>query len=125
MDVVFKVLFAAEKNRGLLIALLTAVLRPESPIASVEVLNPDDKNKWDAKGTLLDIRARFADGRWADVEMQARREGGLRRRALFYWARLYAAELGAGLGGAGEGSARVAGAQSVGGRATLTGDLIG
>ena len=94
MDVVFKMLFAAEKNRGLLISLLTVVLRPADPIATVEVLNPEiDRKEWDDKGTILDIRARFADGRWVDVEMQARRHGGLRRRVLYYWARLYAGQL--------------------------------
>jgi hypothetical protein len=45
MDVVFKLLFAAEKNRELLISLLTALLRPESPIESVEVLNPEIDKK--------------------------------------------------------------------------------
>jgi hypothetical protein len=62
-DVVFKILFAAERNRDLLIALLTAVLAPPSPIESAEVLNPDvDRKDWDHKGTVLDIRVRFADG---------------------------------------------------------------
>ena len=41
LDVVFKLLFADSKNRDLLIALLTAVLRPKSPIRSVTVLNPE------------------------------------------------------------------------------------
>ena len=59
----------------------------------MEVLNPEiDRKEWDDKGTILDIRARFADGRWVDVEMQARRHGGLRRRVLYYWARLYAGQ---------------------------------
>ncbi|MBI2373596.1 MAG: PD-(D/E)XK nuclease family transposase, partial [Deltaproteobacteria bacterium] len=39
LDVVFKMLFAAPENRDILIALLTAVLRPASPIRSVEVRN--------------------------------------------------------------------------------------
>jgi hypothetical protein len=50
-DVVFKLLFAAERNRDLLIALLTAVLDPPSPIETAEVLNPDiDREHWDDKG---------------------------------------------------------------------------
>ena len=41
LDVVFKILFARPENRDVLIALLTAVLRPRSPITEVEVVNPD------------------------------------------------------------------------------------
>jgi hypothetical protein len=66
-DVVFKLLFAAEANRDLLIALLTAVLDPESPITAAEVMNPEvDREHWDDKGTVLDIRLRFTDGTQAD-----------------------------------------------------------
>jgi predicted transposase/invertase (TIGR01784 family) len=45
---------------------------------------------------LVHIGTRFSDGRRVDVQMQARRHGGLRRRVLHYWARLYAAQLKAG-----------------------------
>jgi len=97
LDVVFKMLFAAEKNRDLLISLLTAVLAPASAITSVDVLNPEiDREHWDTKGAILDIRVRFADGQQVDVEMQATPHGGLRRRVLLYWARLYASQLVAG-----------------------------
>ena len=40
LDVVFKILFASPEAKGSLISLLTAVLRPASPIKDVEVLNP-------------------------------------------------------------------------------------
>ena len=40
LDVVFKLLFADERNRGLLISLLTAILEPPEPITGVTVLNP-------------------------------------------------------------------------------------
>ena len=96
-DVVFKILFAAERNRDLLIALLTAVLAPASPIESAEVLNPDvDRKDWDDKGTVLDIRVRFADGCQVDVEMQAAPHPALRERALYYWSRVFSAELDSG-----------------------------
>jgi predicted transposase/invertase (TIGR01784 family) len=96
-DVVFKILFAAERNRDLLIALLTAVLAPPSPIESAEVLNPEvDRKDWDDKGTVLDIRVRFADGCQVDVEMQAAPHPALRERALYYWSRVFSAELDSG-----------------------------
>jgi predicted transposase/invertase (TIGR01784 family) len=96
-DVVFKLLLAAEKNRDILIMLLTAVLAPKSPIASADVLNPEiERDNWDDKGTVLDIHVRFADGTEVDVEMQSARHKGLRERTLYYWARLFAGELKAG-----------------------------
>jgi predicted transposase/invertase (TIGR01784 family) len=99
LDVVFKLLFADERNRELLISLLAAVLEPAQPIADVLVLNPDTpKETVVDKGAVLDVRVRLSDGTQANIEMQATRHQGLRQRALFYWARLYTAQLGRGDG---------------------------
>jgi predicted transposase/invertase (TIGR01784 family) len=97
LDVVFKLLFAHPRNKKSLIALLTAVLRPKAPIADVEVLNPEvRKEDVTDKGIVLDLRVRLADGSFADVEMQAVRREGSRKRFLFYWARSYTTQLGPG-----------------------------
>jgi predicted transposase/invertase (TIGR01784 family) len=94
LDVVFKLLFADERNRELLSALLTAVLAPPEPITDVEVLNPETPRETVIeKGAVLDVRARLADGTQTHVEMQAARHPGLRQRALYYWARLYTSQL--------------------------------
>jgi predicted transposase/invertase (TIGR01784 family) len=94
LDVVFKLLFANEKNRNILIALLTAVLQPSAPIDAAEVLNPEVPKELPAeKGAVLDIHVRLADGRHIDVEMQAQVHPGFRQRVLYYWARLYGAQL--------------------------------
>jgi predicted transposase/invertase (TIGR01784 family) len=94
LDVVFKLLFADERNRPLLISLLTAVLEPAQPIAEVVVLNPDTpKEAVVDKGAVLDVRVQLSDGTQANVEMQAARHPGLRQRVLYYWARLYTAQL--------------------------------
>ncbi|MBI4704673.1 MAG: Rpn family recombination-promoting nuclease/putative transposase [Deltaproteobacteria bacterium] len=91
---VFKILFAAPENRDLLISLLTAVLQPSSPIASVDVLNPEmPKDLVTDKGAVLDLRLALGDGRQIDVEMQAELRPGMRSRALYYWARMYGAQL--------------------------------
>jgi predicted transposase/invertase (TIGR01784 family) len=97
LDVVFKLLFADEQNRELLVSLLTAVLEPRQPIVDVVVLNPDTpKDTVVDKGAVLDVRAQLLDGRLANVEMQTAPHRGLRQRALFYWARLYTGQLGRG-----------------------------
>ena len=94
-DVVFKLLMV--RYPRVLVGLLNAVLRPASPIVSVEVLNPElPKNLADDKGAFLDVVARFQDGLRADVEMQMDLPVGLRSRILYYWAKLYASPLAAG-----------------------------
>jgi predicted transposase/invertase (TIGR01784 family) len=72
-------------------------MRPPVPIASVTVLNPElPKDLADDKGALLDVLVRLGDGRQVDVEMQSCSRPGLWQRALFYWARMYAAQIGRG-----------------------------
>ncbi len=98
LDVVFKLLFADSKNRDLLIALLTAVLRPKSPIRSVTVLNPEvSKEAVTDKSIVLDILVLCENGTQADVEMQADRRPAWRSRCMFYWAKVYSSQLTPGL----------------------------
>lgn len=93
LDVVFQLLFGAERNRALLRGFLTAVLRPASPITSLELLPASpERQDVDDKDTVLDLRVRFANGEQVDVEMQNRGGPAIRKRALYYWARLYAGE---------------------------------
>lgn len=93
-DVVFKLLFGAPDSRGILTALLTAVLEPPSPIVVVEVLNPEiPRELVDDKGIALDLHVRLADGRHLDVEMQTTPHRAFRARALYYWARTFGAQL--------------------------------
>ena len=90
LDVVFKLLFADERNGDLLVALLNAVLRPSRPIASVEVVNPEiQKDAPDDRGLVLDILAVHDDDTRTDVEMQCDDRGATEQRALFHWARVY------------------------------------
>jgi predicted transposase/invertase (TIGR01784 family) len=90
LDVVFKLLFADERNGELLVSLLNAVLRPARPIASVQVVNPEiQKDAPDDRGLVLDILAVHDDGTRTDVEMQCDDRGATGQRALFHWARVY------------------------------------
>src|SRR5690606_1860594 len=94
LDVVFKLLFAHERNKNLLISLLSAVLNPPEPISEVEVLNPEvEKETIRDKGIVLDVLVRLRDGRLFNVEMQSRPEPGFRQRGLFYWSRLYQSQV--------------------------------
>jgi predicted transposase/invertase (TIGR01784 family) len=91
-DFVFKAVLTSSQE--VLIALLTAVLKPHSPIESARVLNPElPKDFEDDKGGFLDVAVVLEDGTRIDVEMQARRRGVLSARALFYWAGLFSRQL--------------------------------
>jgi len=99
LDIVFWMLFGAEQNRGLLISLLNAVLRPAAAIESVEVLHAQpERASVEDKSIALDVRVRLEGGEQVDVEMQSQRHPALRERALYYWARLYAGQLPRGAG---------------------------
>jgi predicted transposase/invertase (TIGR01784 family) len=94
LDVVFKLLFADERNKPLLLSLLAAFLDPSSPIEDVTVLNPETpKETVLTKGAVLDLRARMKDGRLVDIEMQTTPHAAFISRGLFYWAKVYASQL--------------------------------
>ncbi|MCU0691501.1 MAG: Rpn family recombination-promoting nuclease/putative transposase [Polyangiaceae bacterium] len=89
-----KLLFSGPKSRNVLIALLTAVLEPCSPITEVTLLDPEvAKEAVSDKGIVLDLRVELADGSQVDIEMQSSRRPGFRRRALYYWANLFGKQL--------------------------------
>jgi predicted transposase/invertase (TIGR01784 family) len=97
LDVVFKLLFADERNRDLLVSLLNAVLQPARRIVSVQVVNPEiQKDGADDRGLVLDILSVHEDGMRSDVEMQVDDRGSTERRALYHWARVYRDGLGRG-----------------------------
>ncbi len=91
LDIVFKLLFGAEQNRGLLKMLIEDVLQPEQPIVSLEVVNPElERESVHGRGLVLDVLVVHDDGTRTNVEMQTYHRPGMERRALFHWARLYA-----------------------------------
>lgn len=91
LDVIFSLLFGAESYRPLLVSLLNAVLSPATPIEDVTLL-PERPERLEVsdKGVVLDLRVRLASGEQVDVEMQSQQRPAGRKRALYYWSRLYA-----------------------------------
>ncbi len=91
----FKLLFTSRpESHALLVALLTAVLKPAKPFSRVIVRNPElVREAPDDRGAVLDIFAELSDGTRLDIEMQSDRRESFRQRALFYWARMFGAEL--------------------------------
>ena len=95
LDVVFKLLLTTgAEGHEVLVALLTAVLRPKKPFAKVTVRNPEiPREGLDDRGVILDIFAELEDGTRLDIEMQSERRPSFRQRALYYWARMFGSEL--------------------------------
>ena len=90
LDVVFKLLFAAEQNHELLVALLNAVLRPETPFISVEVINPGiEKDALDQRGVVLDMLVVRGDGTRSNIEMQVQDYEVTQQHILYHWACTY------------------------------------
>src|SRR6478735_11786292 len=97
LDIVFKLLFAEERNKSLLISLLNAVLKPKRPIEPVTILHSEPARQHaDDKGIVLDLRVGLEGGEQVDIEMQSQGRPAQFERALFYWARMYGGQLGRG-----------------------------
>ena len=94
VDYAFKKLFGDPANSDLLIHLLAAVLKPQSPIVEVEILNPFNEKEFAAdKLSVVDVKARDARGGWYHIEMQVRALGVVRQRLPYYNGLLYVGQL--------------------------------
>ena len=94
LDFVFKSLFALPANKDMLISLLSAVLRPASPIRDVTVLNPElPKTAASLRALILDLHAVLDDRREVDVEMPTLVPAGTRPRSLYHWSRVFSEQL--------------------------------
>jgi predicted transposase/invertase (TIGR01784 family) len=97
LDIVFRRLLI--DNPPLLRAMLTAVLRPESPITETVLLPAQPEGGLAlAKDIVLDVRVGLRDGSQIDVEMQSRAPAGTRERILLYWSRMFGASFERGQG---------------------------
>jgi predicted transposase/invertase (TIGR01784 family) len=97
VDYAFKLLFGEPAHSASLISLLNAVLKFESPIVEVEILNPFNAQEFASdKLSVLDIKARDARRAWFNIEMQSKSPTVLRRRLPYYNASLLVDQLGDG-----------------------------
>jgi len=96
IDCVFKALLGSEGNRRLLIHFLNAALGDDlpTPVVAVEILNPYNEREFvDDKLSIVDVKARDAEGRFFQVEIQLMVLPDLPARILYGWADLYRAQL--------------------------------
>ena len=94
LDVVFKMLFANEKNLDILEAFLSDLLDiPPSELHNVKVKNPEiEGSHIDEKYYRLDLNLDIGN-QLVNVEMQVRQEKYFADRSLVYWSKLYSSQL--------------------------------
>ena len=94
VDFAFKKLFGSEENKDLLTAFINSVLPEDEQINYIELRNPYNiANFLNDKMSILDVKARDENGTWYDVEIQVAPQSYYDKRALYYWARVYADQL--------------------------------
>jgi len=96
IDCVFKALLGAEDNRALLIHFLNAMLGETlpSPVTDVVILNPYNEREFlDDKLSIVDVKARDAQERLYQIEIQLLAYRDLPARILYAWTDLYSQQL--------------------------------
>ena len=98
IDFVFKLIFGDEKNKEILIAFLSDVLRlPKEEFKNIELLNTEllKEFKEDKKG-ILDVRVKTGNNEHIDIEIQILPTKFIAERSLFYWSKMYNSQISSG-----------------------------
>ncbi|WP_040256433.1 Rpn family recombination-promoting nuclease/putative transposase [Rickettsia hoogstraalii] len=94
VDLAFKKIFGVEENKDLLISLINSIVTKEDQVKEVTLLNPyNPKSFLNDKLSVLDIKAKSESGKMFNIEIQVTDEANYDKRALYYWAKLYAGQL--------------------------------
>ncbi|WP_341790869.1 Rpn family recombination-promoting nuclease/putative transposase [Rickettsia endosymbiont of Gonocerus acuteangulatus] len=94
VDLAFKKIFGVEENKDLLISLINSIVSEKDQVKEVTLLNPyNPKNFLNDKLSVLDIKAKGESGKMFNIEIQITDEADYDKRALNYWAKLYAGQL--------------------------------
>ena len=92
VDCVFKAILGSEEHKSLLVHFLNAVLArdPGIRLSDVELLNPYNEREFETdKLSVVDVKARDAEGRIYQIEVQLGLHRGLTSRMLYTWSSIY------------------------------------
>ena len=95
-DIFFRYLFGSPENEDLLVDFINAVFRDTGKkiISKATVLNPFNlKDSFNAKESILDIKAATDDGRLLNIELQVIGSSLYRKRIAYYLAKLHTSQL--------------------------------
>ena len=95
IDFVFKLIFGDEKNKDVLVAFLSAVLKlSRDHFKEIELVNTEllTEFKEDKKG-ILDIRVKTKNNEHIDIEIQILPTKFMAERTLFYWSKMYNSQI--------------------------------
>lgn len=95
-DIVFKYIFGSPGSTKILRSLLSAVQTDAGfpAVAEVTIANPFNLQEFaDAELSVVDVKAVDVTGTVFTIEVQAEREEGFLKRALYYWASGYYRQL--------------------------------
>ncbi|MED2934062.1 Rpn family recombination-promoting nuclease/putative transposase, partial [Bacillus wiedmannii] len=100
IDFAFKQLFGTKGNEDILMSFLNAVLQKSlvSPITSLSLDDPHlHKEYKEDKLSIVDVRATLGTGEQINVEIQLSDKHDMRKRSLYYWAKLYTSQMNEGM----------------------------
>ena len=95
-DIFFRYLFGSPENEDLLVDFINAVFRDTGKkiISKATVLNPFNlKDSFNAKESILDIKAATDDGRLLNIELQVIGSSLYRKRIAYYLSKLHTSQL--------------------------------
>ena len=94
-DIIFKLLFGDELNKDLLIQFLVAVLQlPLEEFDKIQITDPHSKRKYKRdKLAILDVKVITTTGKIINIEIQISIAPEMRKRIVFYNARIMASQL--------------------------------
>jgi predicted transposase/invertase (TIGR01784 family) len=95
-DLIFKLVFGAERSEKLLIHLLNSIITgaKENPIVAVTVQKTELTPEYiGGKEVRLDVLAQASDKRIINVEIQRKKRENFKKRSLFHWSELYFQQL--------------------------------
>jgi len=98
-DIIFKIVFAKDENKRILMSLLNAILGygGRDAIVDITILNPGiDKETVREKYSILDIKAIDGQGRHYNIEVQLKPAKDYIVRTVYYLSRLFGDQLEAG-----------------------------
>lgn len=91
-DFIFKRIFGSESNKDVLLAFLNSTFTEagEPPLTEIILMNPyTEKDAPHDKQSILDIKAKTAEGKLINIEMQLFNPYNMEKRTLFYWSNMY------------------------------------